>query len=238
MARAAIAGYPYPEYDQTQVEKLNIRIEEAEVAMNDEISARAKAYKNLQAAIEALKKSTKINWLTIPTSEENPFDLSAGVFDKWKIEGAGNIGYGYQGGSALYYVNVTAADTYTMTLEVSNQNEGGQLRITATNDDGSVEYSNTVVDVISKGSWNDHSDITTTMTLPAGRGKILLYGETAGGGFVGNIYSIKVEAGGETGIRMVNDDTACEGIYTLQGMRVQKAGKGLYIVNGKKVVMK
>ncbi|MBR1688520.1 MAG: InlB B-repeat-containing protein, partial [Prevotella sp.] len=40
---------------------------------------------------------------------------------------------------------------------------------------------------------------------------------------------------GTTGIRAINGETQ-EVIYNLQGIRLQKAGKGLYIINGKKVV--
>ena len=40
-----------------------------------------------------------------------------------------------------------------------------------------------------------------------------------------------------TGIKSVNT-TNGENIYTLSGQRVSKAGKGVYIVNGKKVIKK
>ena len=44
------------------------------------------------------------------------------------------------------------------------------------------------------------------------------------------------------GIKPVTDEvvsgTASSGIYTLTGVRVQKPGKGLYIINGRKVLVK
>ena len=39
-------------------------------------------------------------------------------------------------------------------------------------------------------------------------------------------------------INAVKSEPQSDVIYNLQGVRVQKAGKGLYIINGKKVVMK
>ena len=40
-----------------------------------------------------------------------------------------------------------------------------------------------------------------------------------------------------TGVRSVKNDSG-EDIYTLSGQRVKNAGKGVYIVNGKKVIKK
>ena len=40
-----------------------------------------------------------------------------------------------------------------------------------------------------------------------------------------------------TGIKSLKTDNG-EEIYTLSGQRVEKAGKGVYIVNGKKVIKK
>lgn len=41
-----------------------------------------------------------------------------------------------------------------------------------------------------------------------------------------------------TGISNINADVQVEGIYNLRGQKVEKAQKGLYIINGKKVVIK
>ena len=47
-----------------------------------------------------------------------------------------------------------------------------------------------------------------------------------------------VIAGETTGIKSIEAQEAQEGIYNLQGQRVAKAQKGLYIVNGKKAIVK
>ena len=44
--------------------------------------------------------------------------------------------------------------------------------------------------------------------------------------------------GDATGIKAINAAEVAEGIYNLQGQRVAKAQKGLYIVNGKKAIVK
>jgi hypothetical protein len=188
-AQEAIKQYPYPTYDQTQVNKVLKAIDAATEALtSDKVGDRAKAYQNLETAIANLANSSTIKWIDIPTTEENPFDLASGTFTSWRLEGAGNIGYGYQGGSVLYYVNVTAADNYEMSIEMANPADGGQIRITATSDDDANEYYNQVIDVPNTGSWSDHQDVVANMNLPEGRIKLLLYGETAAGNLVGLLH--------------------------------------------------
>ena len=238
-AREEAAVYSYPEYDQTQVNQLNAVIEQATEALAAEVNVRAAVYKSLEASIANLVNSKKINWQTIPTNEENPFSLNAGVFSKWQMEGGGNIGYAYAEGSVLYYVNVTEADTYDMTLNVSTPGTGAQLRITVTNEDDS-ELFNQVLDVPNTGGWGNKEDIKTTMTLPEGRVKLLIYGEQAGdNNFVCNTHVISFTKADPTGIddvqRSMNDAPA---IYDLLGRKVNAVKKGLYIINGKKVIVK
>lgn len=239
-AETAAAEYTYPTYDLTKVEAVNKAVEKANevLAGEDDVFARADAYQKLQAAIDDLPNSTKINWLAIPTTEENPFDLKAGSFNKWQVEGGGNIGYGYQGGSVTYYLNVTAADTYDMVLEMSNPAEGGSVRITVTQDD--EEIHNQVYDVPNTGNWSVHQDVVATMALPQAYLKALIYGETAAGNWVGNIYAIKVVKSDGSGISNVGaDEVGKKGVYTLQGVRVEgRLAKGLYIVDGKKILVR
>lgn len=242
-AQEAILQYPYPTYDQTQVNKVLKAIEDATEALtSDKIGDRAKAYQNLEAAIANLANSSLIKWIDIPTTEDNPFDMSAGTFTSWRLEGAGNIGYGYQGGSVLYYVNVTATDNYEMRVEMANPADGGQIRITATSDDDANEYYNQVIDVPNTGSWSDHQDVVANMSLPEGRIKLLLYGETAAGNWVGNIYKISITKGDPNGISEMAATNRSTGIYNLQGQFVgnttQKLPQGIYIVNGRKQVVK
>lgn len=238
-AREEAAVYGYPEYDQTLVNQLNVVIAQATEALAAEVNVRAVVYKQLEASIDGLAGSKKINWQTIPTTEENPFSLNAGVFNKWQVEGGGNIGYAYAEGSVLYYVNVAEADTYDMTLSVSTPGTGAQLRITVTSEDDS-ELFNQVLDVPNTGGWGNKEDIKTSMTLPAGRVKLLIYGEQAGdNNFVCNTHVISFTKGDPTGIadaqRTMNDAPA---IYDLQGRKVNAVKKGLYIINGKKAIVR
>jgi hypothetical protein len=43
---------------------------------------------------------------------------------------------------------------------------------------------------------------------------------------------------GTTGIETIHTDGSEDVIYNLQGVRVKKAGKGVYIINGKKTVIR
>jgi hypothetical protein len=52
-------------------------------------------------------------------------------------------------------------------------------------------------------------------------------------------FKTRVGINGETAITTIGSMApSVDAIYNLNGMRVQKTGKGLYIVNGKKVVIK
>lgn len=237
-AQALVAQYSDADvYEQTLVAALQKAIENGLVAKDSEVLAdRVKAYNALETAIANMANIKTIEWQTIPSTDENPFDLKKGTFSKWQVEGGGNIGYGYQGGSVLYCIEVTEADNYDMILEMANPAEGGSVRATVTQGDN--EIYNEVKDVPNTGGWDEHQNVVFNMTLPKAKVRVLLYGETAAGNWVGNIYSIKFQKGDPSGISNIAADQVQEGVYTLQGVRVSTPTKGLYIVNGKKVLVK
>ena len=224
-------------YEQKLVVALQNAIDNAQIAASSEVLAeRVKAYDALESAITKMSGIKTIEWQVIPETDENPFNLAKGTFNKWQVEGGGNIGYGYQGGSVLYCIEVTEADNYDMILEMANPAEGGSVRATVTQGDN--EIYNEVKDVPNTGGWDEHQNVVFNMTLPKAKVRVLLYGETAAGNWVGNIYSIKFQKGDPSGISNIAADQVQEGVYTLQGVRVSTPTKGLYIVNGKKVLVK
>ena len=240
-AEALVAQYNDADtYEQTLVVALQNAIDKAKEVMADTeatLTQRKNAYVALENAIAKMNGVKLIEWQIIPETEENPFNLAKGEFNRWQVEGGGNIGYGYQGGSVLYCIEVTEADWYDMVLEMSNPAEGGSIRTTVTQ--AGTEIYNEVVEVPNTGSWNDHQNIKFTMNLPQAKVRILLYGETAAGNWVGNIYSIKFQKADPAGISTISaNQTAEQGVYTLQGVRVSAPAKGLYIINGKKVMVK
>ena len=84
--------------------------------------------------------------------------------------------------------------------------------------------------------YNDEFVKSTAGTIPAGRSYLPL----AKGQATGGRLTISFDDEETTGIARVNGESvATDGaIYTLNGVRVEKPTKGLYIVNGKKVVIK
>ena len=123
-----------------------------------------------------------------------------------------------------------------MVLEMSNPAEGGSIRTTVTQ--AGTEIYNEVKDVPNTGGWGNHENVIFTMNLPKAKVRLLLYGETAAGNWVGNIYGIKFVDADPSGISNISTDRTAQGVYTLQGVRVEKPTKGLYIIGGKKVLVK
>ncbi len=238
-AEALIAQYGDPDtYEQQLVVKLQTALDNARNAQAnaETLTEKANAYKALETAIANMAGIKEIVWQVIPDTEENPFDLKQGAFNRWQVEGGGNIGYGYQGGSVEYCIDVQEAKAYDMVLEMSNPAEGGSIRTTVTQ--AGNEIYNEVKDVPNTGGWGNHENVVFTMNLPKAKVRLMLYGETAAGNWVGNIYSIKFQDADPSGISNVSNECTAQGVYTLQGVRVEKPTKGLYIIGGKKVLVK
>lgn len=238
-AEALIAQYGDPDtYEQQLVVKLQTALDNARNAQAnaETLTEKANAYKALETAIANMAGIKEIVWQVIPDTEENPFDLKQGAFNRWQVEGGGNIGYGYQGGSVEYCIDVQEAKAYDMVLEMANPAEGGSIRTTVTQ--AGNEIYNEVKDVPNTGGWGNHENVVFTMNLPKAKVRLMLYGETAAGNWVGNIYSIKFQDAVDFGISNVSNECTAQGVYTLQGVRVEKPTKGLYIIGGKKVLVK
>ena len=56
--------------------------------------------------------------------------------------------------------------------------------------------------------------------------------------FFDNIKFMVEKSWYDTGIRTISNDAAGKNIFNLRGQQVQNPSKGLYIINGKKVVVK
>lgn len=84
---------------------------------------------------------------------------------------------------------------------------------------------------------------TTYLCRDNGQWRYIVDSWNAGGQYFANAncWKIKVETAGEEvpdGIEEINATAKVAGIYDLQGRKVAKAGKGLYIINGVKTLVK
>jgi len=244
-AKEAVAQYAFPEYDQTYVNRVLPLIINAEQMVADgNLNQRAAAYQALKTAMDELPNSMLIVWLPIPSSDNNPFSFEAGSIDKWEImEDENKIGMVVGGGSAVYYAEVEEAGIYEMAIETANMGEGGQFRVIVTPVDSETPVFDGLMDVPDTGDWSARDFIKTTMNLPQGRVKVVIYGETAAtSGFVGDIYSIRFETGDVDGLSTVSMSTAETPmtVYDLTGRKhsTQMLKRGLYISNGKKLLVK
>ena len=243
-AEAKVAQYSDAlTYKQNYVTALQKSIDNArDVQANAQtLTERANAYKALETAVTNIDKTELIEWQVIPATEENPFDISKGTFNKWQMEGGGNIGYAYGEGSVVYNVEVTKAGYYDMTLTVSEPGDDAKMRIIVTSAADNSEIYNEVIDVPNTGGWGNKEDIAARgINLPAAKVLITVYGEAAGSNkFVGNTHAIVFSESDPAGIQNLKAAVKAEGIYTLGGQKVEGAlKKGIYIVGGKKIVVK
>ena len=128
--------------------------------------------------------------------------------------------------------------------------ENAQVRLSALLDEAA--YYETLFNVPNTGGWGNREDVVIEgIPMPAGIIQFKLFGEKAVGGWVGNIYQIGFEkvAGSEgqgaqavaNGIEVIDNHQEKYGshvIYDLQGRKLTVMKKGIYIVNGKKMLVK
>ena len=119
------------------------------------------------------------------------------------------------------------ATTYNIPIIASSETAQGDLQ-------GSASEATTANGTQYVLALNKESNVqfapATSGTIAAGKAYLVV----AGGKSRLNV----VIAGETTGIKAIEAQEAQEGIYNLQGQRVAKAQKGLYIVNGKKAIVK
>ena len=129
-----------------------------------------------------------------------------------------------------------AEDTEIVTLEAGIYNvhvvmydasKGGGEKFTFKT--GEQTDSLTAGENISEGEF----EVTVTKDTP-----IILAANTASNKGLDAIYVVKTGDVDPTGIEAVCTEAKNGNVYNLQGQKVEKAQKGLYIVNGKKVVVK
>lgn len=126
-------------------------------------------------------------------------------------------------------------DTYFVPVIAESETEKGSLMYSSTdtyNTWGSYNFYGLHINETSgkaQFALIDRSD--GEQTIPAGKAFLMLGAATA--------RELTIVFGDETtGISNLNAETGAEGIYNLNGQRVNAPSKGLYIVNGKKVVKK
>ena len=129
-----------------------------------------------------------------------------------------NTGVVLKGDAATYNIPITASsETAQGHLQGSTSKAttaDGTQYVLAMNNEGNAQF----------------APATAASTIAAGKAYLVV----AGGASRLNV----VIAGETTGIKVIEAQEAQEGIYNLQGQRVAKAQKGLYIVNGKKAIVK
>ena len=129
-----------------------------------------------------------------------------------------------------------AADTYSIPVIANSETSKGSLEGSATDATAHDAFSGYTLYMLKKVGEKAQFVPMTSGSLAAG--KAYLKVEESTGSVDAKALSV-VFADETTGISTVNgDETKVNGIFDLQGRKVSQPTKGLYIVNGKKVIIK
>ena len=212
------------------------------------------AYYALDDAIGQIENCPVMN--VIPTTENHPFALVNGTFKSWRVEAAGNIGYGYQDGYVVYDVYNTVDQTYDLTMVYSCNGAGAIVAayVDAFTEEGDTvrvcEKSFEIPEATGWSNWYDYK--IEGLNIPEGHVLITIYGEKAGSSnWVGNFNGFTftgVEGTAGAGSAafvagigsVVANGNAAAGFYNMNGQYVgndlSKLAKGIYVQAGRKVV--
>ncbi len=180
------------------------------------------------------------NAISIPN--EDYFDLTKGTHTGGSIKdvnGMATIDNVRNGQYWSFVIDNAKEQAYTITFQAAAKNSEPSLVLDVTDGDGNKDWTGTVA-ITNTGNWStfvEHS--IDTDVLPAGLRYLIL--NFQGTKYTFNVGNIKFTPKSSTGIVEVNAATAKEAqIYTLSGMKVNSSRlqKGIYIVDGKKVVIK
>lgn len=129
------------------------------------------------------------------------------------------------------------AKDYNIPVTANSETEKGSLEGSATEATAYDKFSGYKLYMLKKVGDNVQFVPMTSGSLAKGKAYLKIAQDNAGSGEAKALSVVFVNE--PTGIKSVNsDETKVNGIYDLQGRRVSQPTKGLYIVNGKKVVIK
>ena len=143
-------------------------------------------------------------------------------------------------------LGASALETYSIDKVLGDWAETAQEQARQIDAPADAAYSNGIVSWTAVGGASAYAifkndvlvGITTgtsySTTVDADNESLTIRSANARGGF-GKSADV---AGTKTGISQIRNDQGSEPFYSLQGIRVSKAGKGIYITNGKKIVIK
>ncbi len=180
------------------------------------------------------------NAIAIPNEEY--FDLTKGTHTGGSIkdvDGMETIDNVRNGQYWSFVVDNAKEQAYTISCLIAAKNSEPSLDLVFTDGDDNTLWSGTLA-VQNTGNWTRFAAHSIdTGVLPTGLSYFII--NFKGTKYTCNVGNIKFTAKSSTGITDINADTVTKAqVYTLNGMKVNAAHlqKGVYIVNGKKMVIK
>ena len=211
------------------------------------------------SAVDSVAYYANFEDLALPTTDEGKgtglgqlvgtvnswYSFSGGYFSRFD----GGRGIRLDAGSYVYTEPIAEAAAYQVTIYGRNDRSAGDANPYALGfiEDGSEEVKMYADLTIAEwGSATTGSNIVTGVNIPANAKLVIMNTNDAETASLISLDDISLTKTGDfvqptiaTGITNVKENTLNNGvIYNLNGQAVKVATKGLYIINGKKVVMK
>lgn len=196
--------------------------------------------------------TTNGNPVVIPSNVQDvpgPLDLTKGELDGGKIKNitVDDVTYATldsfkDGKSASYDINVTEEGKYKITFVAACKQDDVRLGFTVTDKTTGDVEADVEKSIINNGDWSDFST-EYSVDVPAltkGEKSLKITFRSIEGKYTTNVATVEfVKDGGLSGISNVNVREADRdnSYYTLSGVRTAAPAKGIYIKNGKKIIV-
>ena len=174
----------------------------------------------------------------MPTDADHPF-----LMQDIEVVGAGKIGDTFDSfrnnGAAVMKMNCVQAGVYLIDFDAVSKN-GATIRISVADAEGTVE-GKTDVEIEAAGNWTDWLGYQGKLGyITEGAKTVTITFISSANNWTSNMKNLSFTIDPETtGISTIDNSKLTVGSYfDLQGRRVSQPTKGLYIVNGRKVVIK
>ncbi len=180
--------------------------------------------------------------INIPSDELNPEKAEIIINQSGKRAAkvlAGSFDSFSHGDEAVFLLNCKEQGVYTISLDAATIRSDFKLKLLLTDvHTGRIEASKTL-SISNTSDWQKYKTYTLyTEEMTEGTKRLTMTWQSAAGQYTGNVKNIAVTLSQSTGIPQSTMHHVQSVTYDLQGRQVSALKKGLYIKNGKKIIIR